>query len=490
MAEVLSVDVVSRENPDAELIVLGAFEGESPELDGVGESVRAAVRRLAGRPGWTGRDEQCAQTDLGTDGPVVALSGLGNRNDLSPVRMAGWVSRAAELAKSNGFRHALLVLPRHAETEGGPAAERAIRLMALCAYRFDRQSEEKKGPRLERISVAPPAGQEETWRAAVAFSAPVAEAVAFSRTLANTPPNEATTLWMAERAREMAGERGVEVAVLDEQEIARRGMGGLQAVGAGSVHPPRLVRLAWGDSGPSIALVGKGVTFDTGGISIKPAAQMEDMKYDKCGACAVLGIVRAVADLGLRVRLRAYVAFAENMPSGASYRPGDILRMYNRKTVEITNTDAEGRLLLADALSWAVEEEPDALLEYSTLTGGIVVALGHQAAGLFTPDEDLAGEVLDASAESGERIWRMPLYPEYLEDMKSLHADLKNSAGRAGSACTAAAFLSQFVGGLKSWGHLDVAGMAYVSHEGAKRGGATGFGIASTVAWLRRRAQP
>ncbi len=294
---------------------------------------------------------------------------------------------------------------------------------------------------------------------------------------------------MAERAQEMAASRGIEVTVLDEEEIGRRGMGGLQAVGAGSSHPPRLVRLSWGGSGPVIALVGKGVTFDTGGISIKPAANMEDMKYDKCGACAVLGIVRAVADLGLRVRLRAYVALAENMPGGSAYRPGDILRLYNGKTVEITNTDAEGRLVLADALSWAAEEKPDALLEYSTLTGGIVVALGHQAAGLFTPCESLAGEVADAAAESGERIWRMPVYPEYLEDMKSLHADLKNSAGRAGSACTAAAFLSQFTGGLQSWGHLDIAGTAYLSHEGVKRGGATGFGVAFTVAWLRRRAR-
>ncbi|MES1240473.1 MAG: leucyl aminopeptidase [Acidobacteriota bacterium] len=496
MAEVLPVEVVSRGNLDgADLVILGAFEDEAPEVDGLGEKVRAALLRLAGRPGWTGRDEQSAQTDLGASGaggadsPVIALSGLGRRQDLSPVRLAGWISRAAELAKSNGFRHALLVLPRHGETEGRPAAERAVRLMALSTYRFDRQSDEKKRlSRLERISVAPPAGQEETWRAAVAVSTAVAGAVAFSRTLANTPPNEATTLWMAERAEEMAAGRGVEVTVLDEREIARRGMGGLQAVGAGSAHPPRLVRLAWGDSGPTVALVGKGVTFDTGGISIKPAASMEDMKYDKCGACAVLGIVRAVADLGLPVRLRAYAAFAENMPGGAAYRPGDILRLYNGKTVEITNTDAEGRLILADALSWAVEEKPDALLEYSTLTGGIVVALGHQAAGLFTPDDELAGQILDASAESGERIWRMPLYPEYLEDMKSLHADLRNSAGRSGSACTAAAFLSQFVGDLRSWAHLDIAGTAYLSHEGTKRGGANGFGIAATVAWLRQRA--
>jgi leucyl aminopeptidase len=495
MVDVLPVDVVARGDrihEDAELIVLGAFEDEAPDADGFGEDVRSAVRRLAGRPGWKGRDEQSAQTDLGVGGdggPVISLAGFGKRADFTPVRMTGWINRAAELAKSNGFRHALLVLPPHPETEGRSAAERVTRLAALSAYRFGRQSEKRNGPRLERISVAPPAGQEEVYRVAVAFSGPVAEAVAFSRDLANTPPNEATTVWIAERAREMAADLGVEVTVLDEKEIARRGMGGLWAVGAGSRHPPRLVRLAWGDAGPTVALVGKGVTFDAGGISIKSSDNLEEMKYDKCGACSVLGIVRAVAGLGLRVRLRAYVALAENMPGGGAYRPGDILRMYNGKTVEVTNTDAEGRLILADALSWAAEEKPDALLELSTLTGGIVVALGHQAAGLFTPCESLAGEVADAAAESGERVWRMPVYPEYLENMKSLHADLKNSAGRTGSACTAAAFLSQFMGGLQSWGHLDIAGMAYLSHEGARRGGATGFGVASTVAWLRRRAR-
>ncbi len=318
---------------------------------------------------------------------------------------------------------------------------------------------------------------------------PVAEAVAFCRSLANTPPNEATTLWMVDKAREMAESRGVKVTVLDEHDIEKRGMGGLKAVGQGSAHPPRLVRLDWGEAGPVIALVGKGVTFDTGGISIKPAASMDEMKYDKCGACAVLGIVRAVADIGLAVRLRAYLPLAENMLSHNAYRPGDILRFYNGKTAEITNTDAEGRLILADAMAWAAEEKPDTLVEFSTLTGAIVVALGHQAAGLFTPDDALASELLEASAESGERLWRMPLYPEYLEDMKGVHADLKNSASRAGASSTAAAFLSQFVGEMKSWAHLDIAGVANIPHEGnGKRGGATGFGVASTVSWLRRRA--
>jgi len=488
MAEVLSVEVVSRGSRDADLLILGAFEGESPDLEGLDEAVRRTAGRMAARSGWQGKEEQSGQSDV-PDGPVVVLSGLGKAADFSAVKLANWIGRTADWARGNGYRRVQYVLPRHPETAGAAAAERAVRWLSLAGYRFDRRSEEKNGAPLEGILVAPPAGEEGGYRAAVAFSRPIAEAAAFSRTLANTPPNEATTLWMAERAREMAAERGIAVTVLDETEMGRRGMGGLLAVGSGSAHPPRLVRLDWGTEGPVVALVGKGVTFDTGGISIKPAQSMEDMKYDKCGACTVLGIVRAVADLGLKVRLRAYCAFAENMPSGTAYRPGDIVRFYNGKTVEIINTDAEGRLILADSLAWAVEEKPDALLEFSTLTGAIVVALGHQAGGLFTPDDGLAAELLGASAESGERLWRMPLYPEYLEDMKGVHADLKNSAGRPGSSSTAAAFLSQFVGEQKSWAHLDIAGVAYLSAEvNPKRAGATGFGVASTVAWLRRRA--
>ncbi len=488
MLEVLPVDVVSRGNRDADLLILGVFEGEAPDLEGLDEEVRRTVERLAARGGWQAKEEQSAQSAL-VDGPAVLLTGLGKPGDFSPAKLANWIGRTADYARGNGFQRIQYVLPGHRDTVGAAAAERAVRCLALSGYRFERRSEDRNGSRLERILLAPPVGEEDAYRSAVSFSRPVAEAAAFSRTLANTPPNEATTLWMAERAREMAEERGIGVTILDETEMASRGMGGILAVGSGSAHPPRLVRLDWGTEGPVIALVGKGVTFDTGGISIKPAQNMEDMKYDKCGACTVLGIVRAVADLGLKVRIRAYCPFTENMPSGTAYRPGDIIRFYNRKTAEITNTDAEGRIILADAMAWAAEEKPDALLEFSTLTGAIVVALGHHAGGLFTPDDGLASELLDASAHSGERLWRMPLYPEYLEDMKGVHADLKNSAGRAGASSTAAAFLSQFVGDMTSWAHLDIAGVAYLSADiSGKRAGATGFGVASTVSWLRRRA--
>jgi leucyl aminopeptidase len=244
------------------------------------------------------------------------------------------------------------------------------------------------------------------------------------------------------------------------------------------------VRLEIPGDGPVVSLVGKGITFDTGGISIKPSQAMDEMKYDKCGACAVLGAVQTIADLGLRVHLRAYLALAENMPDGTAYRPGDILRYANGKSVEVLNTDAEGRLVLADALLWAAREAPDRLVELSTLTGATVVALGHHGAALYTPDDTLAGELLAAGASSGDRLWRMPLWPEFREALRGTHGDLKNVAGRWGGGNTAAAFLSEFVGTTRSWAHLDIAGTAWIGPEQKGAQGATGFGVGLLAAWL------
>ena len=311
--------------------------------------------------------------------------------------------------------------------------------------------------------------------------------IALARDLANTPGNVADPQWMEEQIREVAERHGIGCTVLQRAELEEKGMGGLLAVGGGSAVPPRLVRLEWGVEGVVVSLVGKGVTFDTGGISLKPGADMDEMKYDKSGACAVLGIARIVSELGLPVRLRGYVPLAENMPDGSAYRPGDIVRCYNGKTVEILNTDAEGRMMLADALALAVEEGAEVLLEYSTLTGGAVVALGLTAAALYTPDDELAGELLASAEAAGERLWRMPLWPEFVEAMKGVHGDLKNSGGRWGSANTAAAFLSQFVDGHPHWAHIDLAGPAYVGRDSDDPPGATGYGVATTLDWLSKR---
>ncbi|MEA2601627.1 MAG: leucyl aminopeptidase [Acidobacteriota bacterium] len=486
MGHIASIHVVSGDSPEADLLAVGCFEGEAPAVDGLSAGGRQALERLAARPGFKGGEEQWGQTEEGSGGPVVALYGLGARQEFTGSKLQRWLARATEDARHGGQRRLTLAPPVHAETAGA-AAGRILRSMALAPYRFDRfQSDAEKNGQVERIAVVPPVGEEAAYRDALAVAGPVAGAVAFARDLANSPANVATPAWMEERARELAADRGFEVTVLDAAELASRGMGGLLAVGAGSADPPRLVRLRRGDRGPHIALVGKGITFDTGGISIKPAADMDEMKYDKSGACAVLATARAVADLDLPVRLSVYTPLAENMLSGSAYRPSDIVRCYNGKTVEITNTDAEGRMILADALSWAAEEKPDALVELSTLTGACVVALGHLAVGLFTPDDGLAGELTAAAEEEGERLWRLPLYPEYLEEMKGTHADLRNSAGRWGGASLAASFLSQFVGEVKRWAHLDIAGVANVrADQGVPAAGATGYAIASLVNWLR-----
>jgi len=492
MTEGGSLVVAGRDHTETEVILAGCFEGEAPDTEGVSAPVREALERIAAREGWRGRDDQIAQAEV-PGGPRVSLFGLGESKDFSFARLVRWIGRAAEDARKGGDRRRLFLLPRDAETLGTYAAERILRVAALADYSFDRfQSQPDRTPPLE-VAVAPPVGEEEVFRAALPFAREVAEAVAYARDLANTPPNEATPAWMEERARELALERGLEITVLAGEELERRGMGGLLAVGAGAAVPPRLVKLSWGHEGPVVALVGKGVTFDTGGISIKPAADMDEMKYDKAGACAVLAAARAIAGLGLPVRLRVYAPLAENMPGGTAYRPGDILRLgtngYSR-TVEITNTDAEGRLILADALSLAVEEGAEALVEMSTLTGQCVVALGHLAAGLFATSDAFAAEIRAIAARAGERLWRLPLDAEHVEEMQGTHADFKNYGGRPGGASTAAAFLFQFVAGLDQWAHLDIAGTAWRKTEAdGQPAGATGFGVASAVTWARHRAR-
>jgi leucyl aminopeptidase len=289
---------------------------------------------------------------------------------------------------------------------------------------------------------------------------------------------------MAEQAQTVATKQGMDIQVLGPKELEKRGMGGILAVGAGSSSPPRMVRLEWGEGDEVVSLVGKGVTFDTGGISLKPSAGMEEMKYDKCGACTVLGIAQAAAEIDLPRRFRVYLPLVENMPDGRSYRPGDIVRCYNGKTVEILDTDAEGRMILADALAWAAAEKPGTLLEYSTLTGASVVALGHHGAALYTPNDELAADLLEASARAGERLWQMPLWPEFDEDMKGAHADLRNLGTRWGGANSAAAFLGNFVGRTRRWAHLDIAATAYKASREGRISGATGFGVSLTLDWL------
>ncbi len=494
MRNTVPVKVGAREALDCDLLAIACLGGERPETAGLQEAARAAAARAAARPGWLGREGQAVETEVERgeeSGPgAIALQGLGEPRDLTWRKLSAWLVKLGATAQANGVDRLAVLLPRHRETLGAAAAERIARVLGLAGYRFDRflSAGTAGRPRLSGVTLLPPAGEEAAYRAAVERMTEVAAAIALSRDLANAPANVATPSWLEERAGELARERGLGFTVLGEEEIARRGMGGLLAVGAGGSEPPRLLRLEVGETGPVVALVGKGVTFDSGGYSIKTADGMDEMKYDKCGACSVLALAWAAGGLALPLRLRFYVPVAENLIDRRAYRPGDVLRFANGRTVEITNTDAEGRLVLADAMTLASEEGAEVLLEFSTLTGACVVALGPHAAGLFTPDDELAGALLEAAERTGERLWRLPMWPEHLEEMKGMHADLRNSAGRWGGASTAAAFLSQFVGGLTRWAHFDTAGAAHVGRDHPETPGATGYGVALTLDYLRRLA--
>ncbi len=430
-----------------------------------------------------GQRERQLAVSIGDDGVTAMVYGLGPSSQLDSAGTEAWLERVRVDCVASEAPELLVAPPSHERLETPAGAATFLRQVSLLSYAFDEFRDCPK-PALRRLRVLAPGEHGSIYRGARKTAAAVARGVGLARDLANTPGNRATPVWMARQARSLARRVGAKIRVLGPRELERLRMGALLAVGRGSANSPRLVRLEVGTRGPAVALVGKGVTFDSGGISLKPGAGMDEMKYDKSGACSALGAAQAVAELGLRVRLRVYLPLAENMPGSRAYRPGDIVTTRSGKTVEVLNTDAEGRLILADAIALAVEEKPDTLVELSTLTGATVVALGSHGAALYTPHDGLAQELLRAAAQSGERLWRMPLWPEFREEMKGRHADLRNLGSRWGGANSAAAFLGEFMGDCERWAHLDVAGTAWHPAEHGPLFGATGFGVAATVDWL------
>jgi aminopeptidase A. Metallo peptidase. MEROPS family M17 len=301
----------------------------------------------------------------------------------------------------------------------------------------------------------------------------IANGIDLTRDLGNLPPNRCTPQYLAETAQQLGKDWGLKVKVLDRSAMEKLGMGALLAVSAGSHRPPQFIVMEYmGGKAKSrpLVLVGKGITFDTGGISLKPAPEMDEMKFDMCGAASVLGTMRALAEMKLPLNVVALIPTCENMPGGAATRPGDVVKSLSGQTIEILNTDAEGRLILCDALTYAERFEPTLVVDVATLTGACVIALGHEAAGLLSNDEGLRNELQAAGEYSGDRAWPLPLWEEYQEGLKSNFADLANIAGRAGGTITAATFLSNFTQRYR-WAHLDIAGVAWKS---GKEKGATG----------------
>lgn len=337
----------------------------------------------------------------------------------------------------------------------------------------------------EIVCVAPPSAPQDDVRRAVRRAEVEGEAVRLARELVNLPPSDLYPERFADRARETAQRCGVELVVFDEKRLEEERMGALLAVGRGSDRPPRLVVLRYvhGGSRPTLGLVGKGVTFDSGGLSLKASESMEDMKCDMAGAAAVLGAVQAIAGLQIPVNVIGVLAVVENMPSGRAMKLGDVLRTRAGKTIEVLNTDAEGRLILADALAYAVDSGANHLVDVATLTGACMVALGTEVAGLMGNDNGWVQRVLAAADRAGEKVWQLPLFPHYGELIKSDVADMKNTGGtRYGGAITAAKLLEEFVGGVP-WAHLDIAGPAWAERESATRdAGGTGCFVRTLTA--------
>ena len=316
----------------------------------------------------------------------------------------------------------------------------------------------------------------------------MAASIGLARDLGNMPGNACTPLYLSGKAQELSEQLGIKTTILDEDKMSELGMGSLLSVSAGSVEPAQLIIMQYqgaGDSEQPYALVGKGITFDSGGISLKPGAAMDEMKFDMCGAASVFGAMHAVAQLKLPINLVAIVAAAENMPSGHATKPGDIVTSMAGKTIEVLNTDAEGRLVLCDALTYAAQFKPKTIIDIATLTGACVIALGSHASGLYANDEELAEALLESSQSTGDKAWRMPLWPEYDKQLDSNFADIANIGGREAGSVTAACFLARFTREQK-WAHLDIAGTAWKS---GKAKGATGRPVRLLVDYLENRSR-
>lgn len=488
------------------LLALSCFEG----AEGVPEPLRAIDQALDGqlaeifeRGDFKARtgDTLLVYPRKGKMGAErLLLVGLGKAESIDAERVrraAGTaVKRAAQLGVdrlSVAFRSGSGAGLLDPESIGQALAEGAV----LGAYRFDefksaREDEDPPRTRVQNVELLETdAGAAEAIERGARIGTALAEGENLARTLGNLPGNVATPSYLAEQALEISRAYGMKATILGPEELRAEGMEALLAVAQGSQQEPRLIVLEH-RKGPAgsrpLVFVGKGLTFDSGGISIKPAAGMEEMKFDMCGGAAVLGAMRAIGELQIPLDIVAIVPSSENLPSGTALKPGDIIGTHLGRTIEVVNTDAEGRLILADALSYAQRFEPAAIIDAATLTGACVIALGHHASAALGNDEALLEEVRQAGVKAGERAWPLPMFDEYREQLKSDYADLKNTGGRAGGAITAAWFLREFVGDTP-WVHLDVAGTAFGDGKLSYQvKGATGAPTRLFLEWVLARA--
>jgi leucyl aminopeptidase len=422
----------------------------------------------------------------------IVLTGAGKKTDFTMEKLRGVFATAAKLVRSLKLKEFFTSLDFIGSQESIEHTVQAVVegvLLGLYQYtNYKTIDKDKKRDPKEFIIVEETEEVCKTVRSAAENAEIIAAAVFFARDMVSAPGNEMTPSAMAAEARKITARKNVKLRILDERKIKKIGMNALLGVAKGSAEPARFIVVEYRGStkaDPPVALVGKGLTFDSGGISIKPAEKMEEMKSDMAGGAAVMGAVMAAADLKLPVNIVGLIPATENLPGGRAYKPGDILKSLSGKTIEVISTDAEGRLILADALTYAERFKPAAIIDLATLTGACVIALGDLAIGMLGTDKELKDRIRNAAEKTGERVWELPLWEEYHELIKSDVADFKNTGGRPGGAITAAAFLSKFIG-KSPWVHLDIAGPAWLTKDRFYiPKGATGIGVRLLVQFLK-----
>lgn len=440
-------------------------------------------------------DGKCGKTRLlyrlpGVKAERVLLLGLGKKDQLSSKSWREAVHSAITALLDTGAKNASLFLAelpiknRDLEWKARHfcmAAESAL-------YRFDRtKSRQPVSRSLSRLTLGLLSGSKAAADRGIKQGRAIAAGINLAKDLGNLPGNICTPSYLAKQAVDLGKDWRLDVKILEQKDIEKLAMGALLSVAKGSRQPPKFIVVRYDGAHSKekpIVLVGKGITFDTGGISLKPGAAMDEMKFDMCGAASVLGTMRAIAELKLRLNVVALIPATENMPDGAASRPGDVITSMSGQTIEILNTDAEGRLILCDALSYAERLKPQAVVDVATLTGACIVALGHVCSGVFSNQDALAQELIAAGEDASDRAWQLPLWEDYQEDLKSNFADMANVGGKAAGSITAAAFLSRFASKF-NWAHLDIAGTAWLS---GKAKGATGRPVPLLTSFLMRRS--
>jgi leucyl aminopeptidase len=475
------------------LLVIGVFEGDqdfphSKDLDpSVSSSIRETLENKEFR-GIFGSSIVVYTLGKGSMKKIILL-GLGKREKFTSESARICAGKATRKAQELGIKEFSML--QFSNLDDG-LVEAMTEGIALALYSFDKYKEAKEpASKIEEVTILINSDSLR-FQSVVEKANILVEAVNFARDIGNLPPNDCPPAHLASIAVSLAQDYGIKARIMERYELENMGMGGIVAVGKGSNNPPKLIVLEYTGANDAqqkpYLLVGKAVTFDTGGISIKPSEKMDEMKFDKCGGCTVLAIIRAIASMKLAVNVVGIVPSVENMPSATSYRPGDIIRMYNGKSVEVLNTDAEGRMILADAIAYGIATYgPKAVIDLATLTGAAIIALGANVAALIGNNKQLVDRLRKLSDKMGEKMWELPLYDEYHEQIRSHYADIKNIGGRPGGAITAAAFLSNFVNDVP-WVHIDIAGTAWTqegTHEKSyNHRGATGFGVRTLVKLL------